>query len=319
MVNNHHSYHSSAPGSLMLLGEYAVLNGKNALVCAIDKRIHVTIIPRKDNQLYIHSALGQYRGSIHPIRIESPLEFVLTTLQSKSLPTGCEIIIEAEFASDLGLGSSAAVTVALQRALNHWLKQTALTKEQLWHETFTTIQRVQGNGSGADLAASIYGGIITFQNSPLRITPLKNIPPICAIYSGNKTTTKKAIDKVRQQREQMSDFFQKMDDEVNQLSHQAVPAINQADWQTLGRLFNCAQDYMNRLGTSNETLDNIIQTLQQVPTIYGAKISGSGFGDCVVGLGKLEHKIFPHNEKQRRLGVKQISTTITPMGVADEH
>ncbi len=34
---------ASAPGSLMLLGEYGVLYGKHALVCAIDKRIVISI------------------------------------------------------------------------------------------------------------------------------------------------------------------------------------------------------------------------------------------------------------------------------------
>ena len=35
-------FKASAPGSLMLLGEYAVLQGKSALVCAIDKRMMVS-------------------------------------------------------------------------------------------------------------------------------------------------------------------------------------------------------------------------------------------------------------------------------------
>jgi mevalonate kinase len=38
-------YKASAPGSLMLLGEYAVLHDYPALVCAIDKRISVIIEP----------------------------------------------------------------------------------------------------------------------------------------------------------------------------------------------------------------------------------------------------------------------------------
>ena len=39
------SYSATAPGSLMLLGEHAVLAGKSALVCAVNKRMRITLTP----------------------------------------------------------------------------------------------------------------------------------------------------------------------------------------------------------------------------------------------------------------------------------
>ena len=51
---------ASAPGSLMLMGEHAVLHGKKALVCAIDQRISVSLTPREDARISIVSALGEY-------------------------------------------------------------------------------------------------------------------------------------------------------------------------------------------------------------------------------------------------------------------
>ena len=300
---------ASAPGSLMLLGEYAVLYGKKAIVCAIDKRIHVTLQPRRDEQLMIHSALGEYTASIHHITMEPPLQFVLGTLQSHRLPQGCEITITAEFAGDLGLGSSAAVTVALSKALNQWLQRT-LSQEQLWRETKAIMTRVQGNGSGADLAASIYGGTLAFQNNPLQITPLQYSPQLCVIYSGKKTITTQAIHIVAERREKNPKFFQQLDKQIHQISMQAIPAINQQNWKTLGALFNEAQTHMNTLGVSNTVLEDIIQTLRRQPTVCGAKISGSGLGDCVIGLGYLENKIFPQNEQQHQLGVTQLGVTI---------
>ena len=57
-------FEASAPGSLMLMGEYAVLYGHSGIVTAINKRIHVKLRPRQDTGLHIESALGNFTGDI---------------------------------------------------------------------------------------------------------------------------------------------------------------------------------------------------------------------------------------------------------------
>ena len=49
---------SSAPGSLMISGEHAVLHGRHALVGAVDQRVRVMLTPRADDTIRICSALG---------------------------------------------------------------------------------------------------------------------------------------------------------------------------------------------------------------------------------------------------------------------
>ena len=73
---------ASAPGSLMLLGEYAVLHRQHALVCAIDKRMHVTLTPRHDSNIIIESALGHYETTLMNLHPVQPFQFVLTALHS---------------------------------------------------------------------------------------------------------------------------------------------------------------------------------------------------------------------------------------------
>lgn len=313
-------YKASAPGSLMLLGEYAVLHDKTAIVCAIDKRIEVTLSPRKDEHININSSLGHYCTSINAVVTEKPFEFVLNALKAKKLPSGCDITIHAEFSSDIGLGSSAAVSVALVTVLNQWLGQTHLTKEQLWQDVKAVILKTQGKGSGADIAASIYGGVIAFRHNPLFVTPLKQLPPICAVYSGKKTTTMKAIEIVKERHGKNPQQFEELFDAVDYLSHQAVDAINHKDWESLGHLFNEAQTFMDQLGVNNAILKDIIQTLRQQPHVLGAKISGSGLGDCAIGLAQVDDGIFPTDDEQKKLGVKQIPIVLSTKGViASEH
>src|SRR5579864_4695671 len=115
---------ASAPGSLMLLGEHAVLHGKQALVCAIDKRLTVTLTPRDDKCIQITSKLGRYSAELSEIKIEKPFQFVLGALQvfmeSNELSQGCDISIQSEFSDQMGFGSSAAVTAATLSALASW-------------------------------------------------------------------------------------------------------------------------------------------------------------------------------------------------------
>src|SRR5437762_2389846 len=84
-------FKASAPGSLMLLGEYAVLQGKHAVVCAIDKRMTVSLSPRQDTQICLTSSLGQFETDLAKLQITPPFQFVLAALNAvkKHMKQGC--------------------------------------------------------------------------------------------------------------------------------------------------------------------------------------------------------------------------------------
>ena len=116
------SYTASAPGSLMLLGEHAVLHGQLALVCAVNRRIQVTLTPRKDRTIRISSALGRRSMTVDAIKPSKPLRFVMAALRrfAKTLPSGFDLRIDSDFSHQVGLGSSAAVTVATLAVLKQF-------------------------------------------------------------------------------------------------------------------------------------------------------------------------------------------------------
>ena len=307
-------YKAKAPGSLMLFGEYAVLQGKTAIVAAINKFISVSIILRRDEKINIDSSLGQFVLKRSSIDLYPPFEFVLAALASTKLPSGCNIFIESDLPNAIGLGSSAAVTVATLTALNACLK-TPLTKRDLWEKSIRVIRTVQGKGSGADCAASIYGGAISFRNQPFSVTLLKSLPPITAIYSGKKLTTAQAIDIITKRRQAQSDFYYDLDQRIDKLALKAIDAINVKDWVGLGCLFNEGQALMEILGVSNEILASLLAELRKQTSIFGAKISGAGLGDCVIGIGRLISDLFPRNKNEKNLGIKQIPLRFTAKGV----
>lgn len=143
---------------------------------------------------------------------------------------------------------------------------------------------MQGQGSGADLAAGIYGGVITFQQ-PFNIQSLDHFPPLTAIYSGHSFKTGQAITQFNHYKANHPTQCQHFFETTHTLVKQAIETIQQKNWQTLGELINQAQSLLHTLSIIPKDLNDLVQSLQLLPEIMGAKISGAGLGDCVIGIG----------------------------------
>lgn len=147
---------ATAPGKLILTGEYAVLDGAPALVVAVDRRAVATRrsgAPRGSTPFLaaVANELAQRRGADHP-----------------AARAALEIIVDSSAFYDqemkLGLGSSAAVTVAATaRALG---ALDDLDRDEIFAIALAAHAAAQAprgtRGSGADVAASVYGGTIVF-------------------------------------------------------------------------------------------------------------------------------------------------------------
>lgn len=306
-------FKASAPGSLMLLGEHAVLHGHAALVCAVDKRITVQLTPRKDTQINIHSALGCYQTDITHLEIVSPFKFILATLKKfqKQLKQGCSIIIESEFSDQVGLASSAAVTVATLSALAAMLGHTYSVAQLIRHAR-SIVQTVQGLGSGADVAACVLGGMVAYRMQPLFIKNISDVPPFTVIYSGKKIPTVEVLARVEKGFSDYPKLFKQIIHAIGDCAEQGITAATRKSWDEFGRIMNIQQGLMEALGVSTPLLHGLIEELRSFPGISGAKISGSGLGDCVIGLGAFENFISKYE------GVKQISVNLTSEGVRCE-
>ncbi|OGT35733.1 MAG: hypothetical protein A3F11_05135 [Gammaproteobacteria bacterium RIFCSPHIGHO2_12_FULL_37_14] len=281
-------FKASAPGSLMLLGEYAVLHGKQALVCAINKRITVSLSPRTDQQVMIYSTdLGTYTTSLQQLKIEKPFQFVLGAFkhyQSK-LRQGCDVTIETDFSDQIGLGSSAAVTVATLAVLATWFN-TKVAPLDLIRQGRHVVNQVQGVGSGADIAASVYGGVVGYQSQPLYAEKFSVTHPITVLYAGFKTPTVVAIQSVRDRFHHHAHIFQHICHSIGQCASDGIQAIRKNEWIKLGEIMSMQQGMLEALGVSMPILRELLDNLRSQSGILGAKISGSGLGDCVIGLGE---------------------------------
>jgi mevalonate kinase len=306
---------ASAPGSLMLLGEYAVLHNKTAIVCAIDKRITVILSPRLDRQITIDSVLLKLTTSLEHLHRQPPLQFLIAILQAykNKMRYGCDIKVVADFSATVGFGSSAALTVAMVKAVTEWL-EISLTPIELVVQARKIIRSVQGLGSGADVAASVFGGVIAYRAAPLLIENIAQQLPLTVVYSGSKTPTSVAVAKVKEKFHKYPKILRTLLRSIGACAEDARQAILAEDSQRLGEVMNIQQGLMTSLGVENTVLQRIVNLLCADENIFGAKISGSGLGDCVVGLGHTQKLILP----AEMTGVVAIPVAIAEHGVLCE-
>lgn len=280
-------YKASAPGSLMLLGEYAVLYGKPSLVCAIDKRITVTLTPRADDRIEIQSSLhGHHSTVLSNLALVKPFHFVLGAIKEyqAKLRRGFDLHIESEFSDKVGFGSSAAVTVATIATIVTWLRIT-ISPIQLLRQGRNVIRHIQGIGSGADVAGSVYGGIVAYQAQPLIAEKFSITHPLTAVYAGFKTPTAEAIKRVQDAFATRTDLFRLLTNSIGQCAIDGIQMLRRGDWKGFGDIMNIQQGLMESLGVSTPLMHEMIENLRKESGIQGAKISGAGLGDCVIGLG----------------------------------
>ncbi len=307
----------------MLLGEHAVLHDKQAMVLAVDRRIHVTLSPRPDKLIIIRSALGKLEGSIETLNIQKPFDFVITSILpfKPLLKQGFELEIISDFSDKIGLGSSAAVSVAVLAVFYQWLgaplerpfADQASLAQWLFQQALQVIRRVQGFGSGADAAASVFGGVLLYQQcGPYPLKRFSETLPITVVYSGAKTPTAVVVAQVEALRARYPLVIATLYETMDAIVRQASLALEAGFDADLGALMNMQNACLTALGVNNAALEAITGYLRQQPGIQGAKIAGSGLGDCVIALGTCitaDLRLMP--------GIK-MDVSVSPQGVCYE-
>lgn len=277
----------SAPANLMLMGEHAVLHNQLALALAVDRRVFVELVPLNERICRINSFLADYEAPLDALRVHPQLSFVLAAIQSvaSELPSGLHLTIHSEISHQVGLGSSAAVTAAVVAALAKFIGSDC-SQETLFDTAFSVVRKVQqGRGSGTDLAASIYGGMLAYRVSPRRVQKLEGSPKIVLHYVGYKMKTPDVIQYVDQLAKPHPELFEQIYRLMGEVTNTALDAIINRDWQDLGRLMNQYAGLMDALGVCDLHLADLQYKLRAVEGVFGAKISGSGLGDSVITLG----------------------------------
>ena len=162
-----------APGKIVLVGEYAVLDGAPAVVAAVDRGVVCQAVAAAERS--VHTPDGDDR-------------FVSAALDAVDAPPG-EYRFSAwnptSTASKAGLGGSAAATVAAIVAARA-LAGAPHAPDVVHPIAHRVHHAVQGSGSGIDVAASVHGGVLRFEGGA--VTALDAPLPV-AVFAGSSART----------------------------------------------------------------------------------------------------------------------------------
>ncbi|NMC35857.1 mevalonate kinase [Candidatus Beckwithbacteria bacterium] len=290
----------SAPGKLMLLGEHSVVYDRPCLVTAVDSRVHVQIKTTKVPTLTINAPeveIKNYKRSITDFKPSKKLprgvqfiEAVLQILYEKyKLNSGLSIRTRNGFSSKYGLGSSSAVSVCTAKGISE-LFNLKLSNQEIFEIAYQAVLEVQGVGSGFDVAAAIWGGTLYFETGGKVIEPLEiKKLPLIVVYSGVKADTATIVKKLAKMRTLKPNYVNSRFDLITKLVKKARDLIETKRWEELGELFNKNQKILHDLGVSTDILHKLCVT-SILHGAEGAKLSGSGGGDCLIVMSANGHK-----------------------------
>ncbi|GKU23750.1 phosphomevalonate kinase [Clostridium folliculivorans] len=360
------SYKVRVPGKLMIAGEYAVLEpNQKSVVIAVDRYVTAYIEPSKQNKISLPK-LGlediaweineeKVRFSIADPRlnfIENSISVVNQFLEEKSI----EIIpfklqIKSELDDPLtgtkyGLGSSAAVVVA---AISAMLALHSDGKEQpslyqIFKLSAIAHLKSQKSGSGADIAAAVYGGWLEYSafmgkwvlsqlDEGTKLTEIvqrdwpnlsirKLTPPtsikLAVGWTKSAVATAPMIKNIQSFREHNLDAYNQFLMESSIGVERIIKGfeMNDCEEAIIGLKQNrkALQKLGERAGVDIET--EKLKALCTIAEEYGSgKSSGAGGGDCGIAFLKDDSYVKALYEGWKDIGISPLDLKVSQVGV----
>jgi hydroxymethylglutaryl-CoA reductase len=190
-----------------------------------------------------------------------------------------------EVPRSMGLGGSAAMAVAIVRALDKHFT-LGLTDEEVNRLAFESEKVAHGSPSGLDNTLACYAKPLVFRaGDPPLVEPLNIKTPIPAVIgmTGYEGLTAKTVGRVRDAWKQDSKLYERIFDQIDTLVLRGVQAIQDNDLELLGELMNVCHGMLNALQVSTPELELLVDIARENGAL-GAKLTGGGGGGSIIAI-----------------------------------
>lgn len=342
---------ASAPGKLVLVGEYAVLEGAPALVMAVNRRAGVLLEDCDGDECRIdapevgvvgaHWQLdtdGRVRWNDLDGTDAERLRLVTTVVEmlcagNPPLPFRARVDTRSFFLDDtrqkLGLGSSAALTVAFAAAVAAHVGCELPAAQRLiaMHRMFQ-----DGRGSGVDVAASLRGGVITYRlhSSAPRISPVTWPASLhwCCVWSGRPARTEELLARMAAWRARSPASYGLLLRDLRLSSEAAIMAIETGNAPALLETIALYAEGLRKLGEAS-SVDIFSLEHRAIGACAAAcgvtyKPCGAGGGDIGIALSNdplrlREFRLRVSREGFREIGLELDACGLRVNGYGEEH
>ncbi|MCH4123403.1 MAG: mevalonate kinase [Levilactobacillus sp.] len=269
---------------IILIGDHSVVYGQPAIALPLPSvTTRVVMAPTVSGQTissrYFDGPIAQMGQNL--AGVAALIATLLNRFDAQDTPFA--MTITSDLPAERGMGSSAAVAVAITRAMYHFFDRP-LTRDLLLATAAIAEKITHGNPSGIDAATVSSDVPIWFvpHQETLQI-PFTLRGYLVIADSGIKGQTGQAVAAVARRKMAFPQVTTQQIQRLGELSHQARTALAAPDLMHLGQIMTDAQDQLRGLGVSSEELDQLTQVARQNGAL-GAKLTGGGMGGCLIAL-----------------------------------
>lgn len=286
---------ASSPGKIILLGEHAVVYARRAIaipVSQVQARTVITPLVRQPaGYIQVQAVNLQLDAPLAELPADDPIrqavELTLGALNVQRAPA-MHIRIHSSIPIAAGLGSGAAVSVAVIRAVSTYLGKP-LPVEDVSALAYEVEKTYHGTPSGIDNTVIAYHQPVLFQKGQ----PIQPFSPggkftFLIADTGISAATREQVSGVRERWQADPAAYESLFDRIDALSGQAFQSLQAGDTEMTGRWMTENHHLLQQMGVSCSQLDELVNAALEHGAL-GAKLSGAGGGGNMIALVSDEH------------------------------
>ena len=279
---------ATACGKVILFGEHAVVYGRPAIAVPIHDvraQAHVEAGPPAQGIRIVAMDIGRDYLLQEADESDPLARMVRLTLDELGIEEAGDwtLILRSELPMARGLGSGAAISTAIVRALaGHFGRPMApeavsalvLEVEKLYH----------GTPSGIDNTVIAFERPIYFvKGQPPQLLSLGSSCTLLIADTGIPSSTRDVVQDVRRRWEREPAHYEALFDEIGRLAEAARTCMEAGDWAHVGEWMDDNHRLLQELDVSSPELDRLVEAAREAGAL-GAKLCGAGRGGHMIAL-----------------------------------
>lgn len=281
---------ASAPGKAILFGEHAVVYGQAAIAVPVSQvkatAIVSPLIQGPPGAIQIEAPAIDLKASLNELTADDPIAAALTrTFAALNIeqPPAFKLKLSSTIPVAAGLGSGAAVSVAIIRAVSRFLGHP-LPDETVSEIAFAVETLHHGTPSGIDNTVVTYNQPVYFIKDR-ELMPLAVGAPFTLVIAdtGISSSTRAAVGDLRTAWQADPKSYDSLFAAVGAIANQARDAIEHGDVAALGPLMDANHGHLQAMHVSSPELDQLVEAARAAGA-QGAKLSGGGRGGNMIAL-----------------------------------
>ena len=287
-----------APGKIILFGEHAVVYGQPAIAATLDRGIRVAVTERDPSRDRGTGPVLRGTGNGLPTlcrpdpdgegpeRLRRALAVLVELCGERTRQL--QFVVDGAIPAGAGLGSSAALAIALLRGVHRFLGDE-LSDEGLIERAFAVERVFHGTPSGVDHTVIAAGACVAYQKpmgasvGTFERLELPRRVRLAIGVAGPHAGTAHAVAALRDRAQRHPAHYQHLWDGIGALSRAARSHLEKGELGAVGELMDLNQGYLNALGVSTPGIEALCAIARERGAL-GAKLSGAGGGGAVVAL-----------------------------------